>query len=226
MLFSWEALVVLLVLHWITGSLGICLGYHRLLTHRSLVVPKWLEYSLAIVGTLAIQGGPLSWVSGHRQHHSYTEDEIKDPYSSRRGFWWSHMGWIFYAPVVDHRKADYARYVSDMVKNPFYIWLEKYYLIFQVLLGCLLYTLRGNIFSKAWGGALCFMELLCVCWRFGIAHGLLIQLVINGGIATLGQRITPETYGGLLFLLMVRAGTIIIMPGRNVPRQGQKWWET
>ncbi|MCY7272411.1 MAG: fatty acid desaturase, partial [Phormidesmis sp. CAN_BIN44] len=89
--FSWSALGVALFLHWLFGGIGICLGYHRLLSHRSFQVPKWLEYTIATLGALSIQGSPLSWVGGHRQHHAHTEDVDKDPYSARRGFWWSHM---------------------------------------------------------------------------------------------------------------------------------------
>src|SRR5690348_16425228 len=80
--FSWSALGVAIFLHWLFGSIGICLGYHRLLTHRSLQVPKGLEYVLALIGALALQGGPIFWVAGHRRHHVYTEDIDKDPYSA------------------------------------------------------------------------------------------------------------------------------------------------
>ncbi|BBD62058.1 stearoyl-CoA 9-desaturase [Nostoc sp. HK-01] len=54
--FSWSALAVALFLHWLFGSIGVCLGYHRLLSHRSLRVPKWLEYAIAILGALSLQG--------------------------------------------------------------------------------------------------------------------------------------------------------------------------
>ena len=58
--FSWSALGVALFLHWLFGSIGICLGYHRLLSHRSFQVPQWLEYVLAFIGALALQGGRTS----------------------------------------------------------------------------------------------------------------------------------------------------------------------
>ncbi|BCX07954.1 MAG: hypothetical protein KatS3mg066_1813 [Fischerella sp.] len=77
--FSWSALGITIFLHWLFGSIGICLGYHRLLTHRSLHVPKWLEYAIATLGALALQGGPIFWVAGHRLHHLHTEDIDKDP---------------------------------------------------------------------------------------------------------------------------------------------------
>ena len=94
--FSWSALGVAIFLHWLFGSIGICLGYHRLLTHRSLQVPQWLEYVIVTIGVLALQGGPIFWVAAHRLHHAYTEDNVKDPYSAKRGFWWSHIGWLLY----------------------------------------------------------------------------------------------------------------------------------
>ena len=64
--FSWSALGITLFLHWLFGSIGVCLGYHRLLSHRSFKVPRWLEYAIAILGALSLQGGPIFWVAGHR----------------------------------------------------------------------------------------------------------------------------------------------------------------
>jgi fatty-acid desaturase len=61
--FTWKALLVAVVLWWVSGSLGIGMGYHRLLTHRGFKVPKWLEYFLAVCGTLALEGGPIAWVA-------------------------------------------------------------------------------------------------------------------------------------------------------------------
>jgi sn-2 palmitoyl-lipid 9-desaturase len=133
--FSWSALGVAVFLHWLFGSIGICLGYHRLLTHRSLQVPKGLEYAIALIGSLALQGGPLFWVAGHRRHHAYTEDIDKDPYSAKRGFWWSHMGWLLYK---SNRK-----FAPDLAKDAFYRWLDRYYLLLQIPLGVGLYLLGG-----------------------------------------------------------------------------------
>ena len=141
--FSWSALGVTIFLHWLFGSIGICLGYHRLLTHRSLHVSKWLEYPIALLGALAIQGGPIFWVAGHRLHHAYTEDEDKDPYSSRRGFWWSHMLWILYPRPEFFDGKNYKRFAPDLARDPFYCWLDRYHLLLQLPLGLLLYALGG-----------------------------------------------------------------------------------
>jgi sn-2 palmitoyl-lipid 9-desaturase len=141
--FSWSALGVMILLHWLFGSIGICLGYHRLLTHRSFQVPKWVEYPIAILGSLAIQGGPIFWVAGHRLHHAHTEDIDKDPYSAKRGFWWSHMLWIFYPRPEFFEKRNYKKYASELERQPFYRWLDRYFLFLQIPVGIMLYLLGG-----------------------------------------------------------------------------------
>ena len=141
--FSWQALGLTLFLHWLFGSIGICLGYHRLLSHRSFRVPKWLEYLIAVIGTLALQGGPIFWVAGHRLHHAHTEDERDDPYSAKRGFWWSHMLWMLYPEAKFFDQDQYSRYAPDLAKEPVYQWLNRYFLLLQIPLGLLLYSLGG-----------------------------------------------------------------------------------
>ena len=78
--FSWSALVVMLVMAWVSGGLGITLGYHRLLTHRSFKCYPWMQYGLALVGCLAWQGGPVTWVSVHRVHHGRNADYLDRNY--------------------------------------------------------------------------------------------------------------------------------------------------
>jgi len=148
--FSWSALGVTLFLHWLFGSIGICLGYHRLLTHRSFQVPKWLEYIITTIGTFALQGGPIFWVAGHRQHHAHPEDEVKDPYSARLGFWWSHMLWLFYQRPGLFDREVYKKYAPDIARDPYYSWLDRYFLLLQIPLGVLLYALGGWSFV-IWG---------------------------------------------------------------------------
>ncbi|MBD2497333.1 fatty acid desaturase [Nostoc sp. FACHB-280] len=141
--FSWSALGVAIFLHWLFGSIGICLGYHRLLTHRSLHVPKGLEYAIALIGSLALQGGPIFWVAGHRRHHTYTEDIDKDPYSAKRGFWWSHMGWLLYKRPEFFKYESNRKFAPDLAKDAFYRWLDRYFLLLQIPLGVGLYLLGG-----------------------------------------------------------------------------------
>ncbi|HUK42498.1 MAG TPA: hypothetical protein VLX11_15700, partial [Candidatus Acidoferrales bacterium] len=86
--FSWNALFVAMFLYWMAGSLGIGMGYHRLLTHRGFKAPKWFEYFLTICAVTALEGGPLLWVTTHRIHHQFSDKE-GDPHSPRDGRWWA-----------------------------------------------------------------------------------------------------------------------------------------
>src|ERR1700684_3479128 len=74
--FSWSGLALCFLLHWLTGGIGICMTYHRLLTHRSFAVrPRWLEYVLTALGCCASEGGAVGWVADHRKHHAHADDE-------------------------------------------------------------------------------------------------------------------------------------------------------
>src|ERR1035438_1085197 len=73
--FSWPAFFTAVALYWVSLSLGIGMGYHRLLTHRSYKPPKWIEYFLATCGTLALQGSPMFWGAAHRVHQQFSENE-------------------------------------------------------------------------------------------------------------------------------------------------------
>ena len=141
--FSWSALGAAIFLHWLCGSIGICLGYHRLLSHRSFKVPQWLEYIVATIGTLALQGGPIFWVAGHRQHHAFTEHVEKDPYSAKKGFWWSHMNWMFYLKPEVFDKEIYFKNAPDLARDPYYRFLNQYFLALQVPLALILFALGG-----------------------------------------------------------------------------------
>ena len=144
--FSWQALGVALLLYWITGGIGVTLGLHRLIAHRSFTAPKWLEYILMFCGTLSCQGGPIDWVGLHRMHHKYS-DTTPDPHDSNRGFWWSHMGWMLYEIPAD---TEIPRYTQDIKDDPFYQFCQKYMVPIQVVLGLLLYAIGGWPFV-IWG---------------------------------------------------------------------------
>lgn len=141
--FSWSALGIALLLHWLFGGIGICLGYHRLLSHRSFRVPQGLEYAIALLGALAIEGGPIFWVGGHRRHHAFTEHIDHDPYSAQRGFWWSHCLWIIRPQSKTFNSHSYRKYAPDLARQPFYRWLDKTFLLLQVPLAIVLYLLGG-----------------------------------------------------------------------------------
>jgi stearoyl-CoA desaturase (delta-9 desaturase) len=144
--FSWTGLGLMLVLHWITGGLGITLGWHRLVAHRSFQVPKWLEYLLVFCGTLAFQGGPTWWIGLHRHHHLHSDQDI-DHHTSGRGFWWSHMGWMLYKVPAE---AEVERFTKDIIDDPVYRFFNDYFLVIQIMFAGLLYWIGGWNFV-IWG---------------------------------------------------------------------------
>jgi stearoyl-CoA desaturase (delta-9 desaturase) len=139
---TWSAVLVCLAMHGIAGGLGICVGYHRLLTHRSFMCPKWLERTFATFGALSIEGGPIEWVAHHRQHHQYSDAE-GDPHSAREGFWWSHMLWMFWLPRREGLEWMRRRYAPDLVHDRYYRFLSRTYPLPTLVLGTLLYFLGG-----------------------------------------------------------------------------------
>ena len=114
--FTWKALFVAMLMWWISGSLGIGMCYHRLLTHRGYKTPKWVEYFLTVCATLALEGGPIFWVATHRIHHQFS-DQDGDPHSPRDGKWWAHMGWILVGKSMHHDTTTVARYVPDLTSG-------------------------------------------------------------------------------------------------------------
>jgi sn-1 stearoyl-lipid 9-desaturase len=145
-LFSWQGVGVAILLHWITGGLGITLGWHRLLSHRSFQVPKWLEYFFAFCGTLALQGGIIWWVGLHRHHHLHSDQDV-DHHDSKKGFLWSHVRWMCFEVPAE---SDIPRFTKDIADDPFYQFLNNYFFPLQVVLGVILYAIGGWSFVF-WG---------------------------------------------------------------------------
>jgi stearoyl-CoA desaturase (delta-9 desaturase) len=147
-LFSWSAVAVAVGLYVVTG-LGITLGYHRLLTHRSFEVWKPLEYVIAVLGVLALQGGPIDWVATHRAHHAHS-DADGDPHDSHRGMPWAHFEWLYRTNKDRVAPAERKRWAPDLVKDPVYRALEKYNPLVQLVLAAALYFWGGWSFV-VWG---------------------------------------------------------------------------
>lgn len=167
--FSWTAVGVALFLHWVTIGLGIALGFHRLASHRSLQVPKWLEYFFIFCGTLAGQGAVFGWVGYHRIHHLHTDQPL-DPHSSREGFWWSHINWLMHEVPT---KPEVPRITKDIADDPFYQFCHNHYITLQLGLAVLLYALGGwpfvvwGILVRLFVGFHCTCLVNSACHKFG-----------------------------------------------------------
>ena len=136
---SWGAVATLLIFYWVTACLGVTLGYHRLLSHRSFNVPQWLARFFATCGALSAEYGPITWAGIHRQHHKYSDTD-PDPHDMNKGFWWSHIGWMFYDVPAEN---NVRKYTADLRQDPYFRWLDKYFLFLQIPLGLTFYLIGG-----------------------------------------------------------------------------------
>jgi stearoyl-CoA desaturase (delta-9 desaturase) len=123
-LFSWSGLAWAVGGLYLFGTLGISIGFHRLLTHRGFACPLWLEHGLSVLGVCCCQGGPISWVVVHRMHHQHS-DQTTDPHCPRASFFWSHIGWLLVHNPALYSLAIYDRYARTLLRNRFYRWLER-----------------------------------------------------------------------------------------------------
>lgn len=139
--FSWTNLLAFFLLY-VMGGAGITIGYHRLLTHKSFVCPRWLEYFWATLGASAIQGGPITWVAQHRQHHQKSDTDL-DPHNIHVGFMYAHMWWIFNRYPPAHEEGQRQTFAPDLLKHSYYRWLEKYAYMPAVVLGAALFYFGG-----------------------------------------------------------------------------------
>jgi stearoyl-CoA desaturase (Delta-9 desaturase) len=156
---------ILAVMYVVTG-LGVTVGFHRLLTHRSFAVPKPLEYTFAILGSMAVQGPVMSWVADHRKHHAHADEE-GDPHSPHvghgdgmggvlRGLWHAHTGWLF----STQGRASARQYAKDLYEdrgmraiNRRFPYLVLLSLLIPALAGwAITGTLMGALTGYLWGG--------------------------------------------------------------------------
>ena len=146
--FSWGGLILAMLLTHLCGLFGINLCYHRLLTHRGLKVPKWLEHSMVIVAMSCLQETPARWVAIHRRHHQFA-DEQPDPHSPLASFFWAHIGWILVHQPELSRLGIYERYAKDILRDRFYVALERHgWLVWINLIQMPLFFAAG--FAVAW----------------------------------------------------------------------------
>jgi stearoyl-CoA desaturase (delta-9 desaturase) len=154
--FRWIDLTLFLGMYVLT-ALGVTVGYHRLFTHRSFETHRIVEFVLAAMGSMAMQGPLLQWVAHHRRHHQHS-DQPGDPHSPHlqgrgpvglvRGFWHAHIGWAFKPDVVGME-----RYVKDLGKDTLLRVASALFPVW-VLLGLVAPALVGGLLTWSWLGAL------------------------------------------------------------------------
>lgn len=147
--YSWLDWAMFGVLYVMTG-LGITVGYHRLMAHRSFDCPDWVKAGFLIVGGWALENSAFKWAADHIRHHANC-DQDADPYNAQRGFWYSHCGWLFFTDG----HAD-EKYASRLRQDAVVMWQHRYYLPI-VLSGLGLTFIVGFLYNGWIGGLGCFL---------------------------------------------------------------------
>lgn len=160
--YSLAAWVAYIALTFMT-ELAITAGYHRLWSHNTYKAHWSLRLYYAIFGAMALQNTVLDWCSGHRTHHRHVDDVDKDPYSAKRGLWFSHMGWM----LRNYESSASITFdnVKNLQKDPIVMWQYKYYLPIALGLNIAIPAALGIIFNDFWG-----MILLAGFLRIVTAH--------------------------------------------------------
>ncbi|WP_428492282.1 acyl-CoA desaturase [Rhodopila sp.] len=150
-LFSWTGVALAVLGLYVFGTLGINLCFHRLLTHRGLNCPKWLEHGFAVLGVCCMQDTPARWVAVHRRHHEQA-DRRDDPHSPLVAFFWGHVGWMLVHNRDLVRLGIYDRYAKDILRDPFYRRMERTALYPLIMIGSWAVFFLGGLAIGLAGG--------------------------------------------------------------------------
>lgn len=222
--FSWYGLILAMTLAWVTGCLGVCLGFHRLLTHSSFETSKALRWTFALCGTLAGEGPPIMWVSAHRKHHRFS-DHDHDPHSPRDGKWWSHMIWMLPRHGSQYWAQLYRTYTPDLLKDRFLRLLDRTFLWWHLALGIILFSagwllwdVNTGISFVVWGMFVRLVYVLHITWA------------VNSATHIWGYRTyeTSDNSRNLWWVGLLAWGEGWHNNHHAFPRvasHGQRWWE-
>jgi fatty-acid desaturase len=222
--FSWEAVALTVFLHWLTGGIGICLGFHRMLTHGSFQTYRPIRYLIATIGGLAGEGSVVDWVANHRKHHAHSDQE-DDPHSPHDGAWWSHIFWLAWHRGPEYHREHVRRWAPDLEKDPGMRWIGYMFLPSHFVMAGVL-ALAGY----AYGGA--FMAASFVIW------GMFVRLVfvlhatwfVNSASHMWGYRnyVTTDDSRNNWWVALLTYGEGWHNNHHAYPRMaphGHRWWE-
>ena len=210
--FSWK-LVALCVGSYYLRMVGVTVGYHRYFSHRTFKTSRLFQFLLAFLAQTSTQKGALWWAVNHRHHHKFSDldEDIHSPL--KRGFWWSHIGWIM---VARYEATDYEK-IKDLAKFPELVWLNKLHWVPGVVYALAMFAFGG------WDGLL---------WGYFISTALLYHgtFFINSLAHVIGSRRyeTTDTSKNSMILALLTCGE-----GwhnnhhhyQSTANQGWFWWE-
>ncbi|HEX5689779.1 MAG TPA: acyl-CoA desaturase, partial [Roseiflexaceae bacterium] len=141
---NWQDIALMVTFYLISG-LGITVGFHRMLTHKSFETSRPVKALFLIMGCMAWESNPITWASTHIKHHAHSDQE-DDPHSPLVSLWHAHVGWLF-----DDAPADAETYGSWLRKDPVVVWVDRTWWIWGVL-GMVIPFAIGGWSGFLWGG--------------------------------------------------------------------------
>ena len=153
---GWTELGLFFTLYLLTG-LGVTIGFHRMLTHRSFETGPVAKVFFLILASMAVQGKAIDWASNHLKHHAFSDEE-GDPHSPLEGFFHAHSGWLFSAPPADREK-----YGKRFEKDPIISFIDRTFLIW-VGVGLVIPYLIAGFEGLLWGGFVRIVVVNHVTW--------------------------------------------------------------
>lgn len=222
--FTKEALVATVILHWLTGGLGICLGYHRYFTHAGFKTTEPVKWILAVLGNLSGEGSVSEWVANHRKHHAYS-DQHGDPHSPHDGSWWSHMVWLLWQYPQDVHEKHIQRWAPDLAKDPALQFIARNGLLWHTMLGVALTSLGFAI-----GGV--SMAASFLIWGMFVRLGFVLHATwfVNSASHMWGYRnyVTTDDSRNNWWVALITYGEGWHNNHHAYPRMaahGHRWWE-
>ena len=141
---NWTDIALLIAFNVLAG-LGVTVGYHRMLTHRSFQPHPVVKFIFLVLGSMAVEGPALEWAATHIKHHAHSDRE-GDPHSPVEGFWHAHMGWMF-----NRSFADPNVYCRNLVKDPIVVFVSRTFIIWVILSLAIPFAIGGWT-GLLWGG--------------------------------------------------------------------------
>ncbi|WP_206486438.1 fatty acid desaturase [Thalassotalea sp. G2M2-11] len=216
-----SAEIIMAVLCFIYCGMSITAGYHRLWSHKTYQAHWSLRLIYALGGAFALQNSILHWSSDHRVHHKHVDNNDIDPYSAKRGFWYSHIGWML-REYQAHRYTNYDN-VRDLQKDPIVCWQHKYYLVLTIGMNfgipLLFGWLHGDIISSL---------LLVGVLRLVLSHHttfFINSLAHIWGKQTYTEKNTARDNGFLALLTFGEGYHNFHHIFENDYRNGIRWWQ-
>ena len=222
--FTWKALLLALFMYWLTASIGVCMGYHRYLTHNSFNTSRPVRALLGLIGGLSGQGSAITWIADHRKHHAFS-DHDGDPHSPRSGGFWSHMLWLVPDYGLKHHHDIETRYASDLLRDPTMRALHSMFLPALIASGAIM-------LAVGWLGWDLYTGISFVMWGMFVRMAWVLHVTwfVNSATHMWGYR-TYETTDNSRNLWWV--GLLAYGEGwhnnhhafQRMARHGHRWWE-